>query len=211
MIAIREVFYAIQGEGARAGEASVFLRMAGCNLNCWFCDTDWAHGDKFSVDDAVALVERVAVPHRPAWVTLTGGEPCVAPDFDELVAALIEQRYKVSVETNGTRFRSALHACHVVVSPKSKWEGESAALDPALKFLDVERHRLPRELKLVVEADDTEERLFQTLATVPFTPTHYYLQPRYDDRKAWQRAYDLVRAHPTWRLSLQLHKWLGCR
>lgn len=211
MISVREAFYAVQGEGTRAGQATVFVRVAGCNLNCWFCDTDWIHGDKFDVDGVLTLIERVSHPYKPQWVTLTGGEPCVAPDFDLLVTALTDRGYFVSVETNGTRWRDTLAICHVVVSPKGKWEGVAAALDPNLNRLTQNRSVLPRELKLVVERDDTSGRLAEVLKDLPFEPTHYYLQPRYDDRQAWQRAYELVRANPRWRLSLQLHKWLGCR
>ena len=63
-VAVRECFYAVQGEGARAGEPTVFVRVAGCNLNCWFCDTDWQYGDKFTVPEVVALVAQVAAPHQ---------------------------------------------------------------------------------------------------------------------------------------------------
>jgi 7-carboxy-7-deazaguanine synthase len=214
LISVREAFYAIQGEGARAGEPSVFVRVAGCNLDCWFCDTDWQHGDKFTVDDVVALVARVSDPHLPRWVTLTGGEPCAAPAFDDLVAALRNAEYFVSVETNGTRWREGLRSCHVVVSPKGKWEGAKAALDPKLAQLD-KMPRPPvgwaREFKLVIEADDTWDRVMAEVAALPFQPTHFFLQPRYDDRRAWETAYRLCLAHPEFRLSLQIHKWLGVR
>lgn len=209
VVAVREVFYAVQGEGARTGQPSVFLRVAGCNLNCWFCDTDWQYGDKLTVADVLTLVRTVSAPHAPEWVTLTGGEPCVQPAFDELVNALVMAGYHVSVETNGTRWRDGLALCHVVVSPKRKWEGDPAALDPTLARLDGSPH--PRELKLVVEADDTIDTIVAACEGLPFSPTHFYLQPRYDQRAAWERAYHLCLAHPRFRLSLQIHKWLGVR
>ena len=212
-ISINEAFYAVQGEAARTGEASVFLRMAGCNLDCWFCDTDWRHGDKFPIPEVLGLVKEVAHPHVPQWVTLTGGEPCYAPGFDELVVALREAGYSVSVETNGTKWREALRVCHVVVSPKLKWEHDGA-LAAELRGLDMDRDdptRHARELKLVVEKDDTNEDIVQRLLDVPFKPTHFWVQPRYDDRKAWEREFEFVKAFPWCRLSLQTHKWMGIR
>lgn len=210
MIAVREAFYAIQGEGSRTGEASVFIRMAGCNLNCHFCDTDWQYGDKFDPEEVVEMVKAVSHPFTPRWVVLTGGEPCVAPDFDVLVNKLLERRYAVSVETNGTRWRDALGDCHVVVSPKGKWE-KDGGLDEKLGRLDQASKIWPRELKLVVEADDADADIQTRLVRVPFIPTHLFVQPRYDDRRAWERAFQFVKAHPQVRLSLQTHKWLGCR
>lgn len=216
-VSIREAFYAVQGEGARMGQATAFLRLAGCNLDCWFCDTDWQHGDKMSVADAVDLVQHVSHPHRPGWVTLTGGEPTVAPAFDNLVEALRIRGYHVSVETNGTRWRDSLLHCQIVVSPKGKWEGAKATLDPGYSAYHARRGEsttpYPLELKVVVEADDTVGSVNAVAeAMQPITVFDYrWVQPRYDSRAAWQRAFEIVKADPHWRLSLQTHKWLGCR
>lgn len=211
LVSVREAFYAIQGEGARAGQPTVFLRLAGCNLDCPWCDTDWQHGDKLDVSAVSHLLHLVAAPHRPRWVTITGGEPCVAPAFDALVVALQDSGYCVSVETNGTRWRPTLAGCHVVVSPKARWQGVRAALDADLARLNGSRGDYPREFKLVVDGATTLEDVRAELAACPFNPTHRYLQPLYDSRAAWDNAYRLVLADPQFSLSLQLHKWIGCR
>ncbi len=177
------------------------------------CDTDWRHGDKMPISEVLELVRQVSQPHTTRWVTLTGGEPCYAPGFDELVAALLNVDYQVSVETNGTKWRDALRECHVVVSPKGKWERDGA-LAAELRGLDLDGDdptTPARELKLVVEKDDTNEDIVARLLDVPFKPTHFWVQPRYDDRKAWERAYGFVKAFPWCRLSLQTHKWMGIR
>jgi organic radical activating enzyme len=204
---VREVFYAVQGEGGRAGEASVFVRFAGCNLDCWFCDTDWQHGDRLTLDALIDLVRAAHAPAPPGWVVLTGGEPTVAPSFDELVRRLKELAYRVQVETNGTRWRDGLDWCYVTVSPKGQWEGEKAAVDPRVaaaaaewKYVVEDGDALPQP-PIVRRANDSTPRL----------PPRLFVQPRYDSRLAWQWAFNLVRANPAWRLSLQTHKWIGCR
>lgn len=204
-LVVREVFYAVQGEGGRAGMASVFVRFAGCNLNCWFCDTDWQQGDRLTLAQVLALVRAAHGGTDPGgrFVVLTGGEPTVAPAFDALVTALKAANYRVQVETNGTRWRETLPFCYVTVSPKGKWEGAAAELDPGVVALP------PTEYKYVVEDGDP-------LPVIPCHPTliehvGLFVQPRYDSRAAWEHALNLVRTHPRWRLSLQLHKWLGCR
>jgi organic radical activating enzyme len=201
-VSVREAFYAIQGEGSRSGEATVFLRLAGCNLDCWFCDTDWQHGDRFELAQIPELLARVSHPFTPQWVTISGGEPCVAPAFDALVAELKKSSWWVSVETNGTHYRHSLDFCHVVVSPKEWWEPKGR-VDPELQKV--------AELKLIVEADTTLPMVNELRASMPFKADYNYLQPLYEHREAWRRAFELVREDPSWRLSLQMHKWLRVR
>lgn len=204
---VREAFYAVQGEGARVGEATVFVRFAGCNLDCWFCDTDWKYGEAMSVEDVLNTVGAMHDGHPAQWVTLTGGEPCVQPEFNDLVYALRGLGYHVSVETNGTMWRDALRDCYVTLSPKAKWEGVKAAIADGFRSMS---H--VDELKVVVERED---RLADLNAMVDALPVlgiaQRFVQPRYDDRMAWENAYNMVRSDPRWRLSLQMHKWLGVR
>jgi len=129
---IKDVFLTLQGEGARAGAKSVFVRMTGCNL--WsgnpahrdrgagpcaqWCDTDFFKGDSIEL---VALRDRMEALWSgagPRWCVITGGEPALQID-DALVGALHEHGWRIAVETNGTVANPALHACdHVCVSPK---------------------------------------------------------------------------------------------
>ena len=117
---VKEIFYTLQGEGAQAGRAAVFLRFAGCNLwsslakdrasaICKFCDTDFVgtdgtNGGKFpnaqSLASAVGAHWPSNVTGRP-YVVCTGGEPLLQLD-DLLVAALHEQGFESAIETNGT-------------------------------------------------------------------------------------------------------------
>lgn len=96
---IAEIFYSIQGEGALIGVPSVFVRTSGCNLRCAWCDTpytSWApEGQERSIDSIVEEVNRYGASH----VVITGGEPMIAAEIEELTHRL-EQH--LTIETAGT-------------------------------------------------------------------------------------------------------------
>jgi 7-carboxy-7-deazaguanine synthase len=98
-VKIAEIFYSIQGEGTLIGTPSVFIRTSGCNLRCAWCDTpytSWSpEGEDRSVDSIVEEVDRFGASH----VVLTGGEPMIAPEIEELTHRL---RQHLTIETAGT-------------------------------------------------------------------------------------------------------------
>ena len=114
---INEIFYSIQGEGKLAGTPSAFVRTAGCNLRCAWCDsprTSWEpQGESLTVDQ---ILERLAgYPAR--HVVLTGGEPMIAPDIEPLTRALAGRGYHVTMETAATAWREIV--CNLAsISPK---------------------------------------------------------------------------------------------
>lgn len=99
-----EIFNSIDGEGKRTGQPAAFIRLAGCNLRCSYCDTLYAlFGEKeecvyeeMSIDE---ITEKVNYPHKR--ITLTGGEPLVHDGSAELVSRLIKLGFEVNIETNG--------------------------------------------------------------------------------------------------------------
>lgn len=203
---VKEIFYSLQGEGARAGRPSVFLRFAGCNLwsglerdrakaVCTFCDTDFVGtdgpgGGKFR--SAAALVDAVS-RHWPdggePYVVCTGGEPLLQLDA-MLIEGLHAAGFEVGLETNGT-IEVPAGIDWICVSPKA-----TAPL----------RQTHGDELKLVFRQHDAPPERFAGLAF-----THFFLQPMDGpDREAYTReAIQYCLAHPQWRLSLQTHKLLG--
>lgn len=210
--AVKEVYYTLQGEGAQAGRAAVFLRFAGCNLwsgreedrasaVCRFCDTDFVGvdgpgGGRFT--DARALAAAVSAaweaprPERGRpLVVCTGGEPLLQLD-EPLVAALHAEGFEIAVETNGTRLPPP-GIDWITVSPKAGAELVLAAGD---------------ELKLVFPQEGAEPGRYERL---PFRA--FFLQPmdgpERERNTAAAAAWCL--AHPRWRLSLQVHKLVGLR
>ena len=99
-----EIFESINGEGMRAGELAVFVRMKGCNLSCNYCDTMWANKPdcEFAEMTAEQIVDRVKKSGIKN-VTLTGGEPLLQKDADKLLEAFSSEKdIRVEIETNGS-------------------------------------------------------------------------------------------------------------
>jgi len=206
---VKEIYYTLQGEGARAGRAAVFLRFAGCNLwsgreedrataTCNFCDTDFVGtggpgGGKFTTADllAAAVAEkwpRVATSAR-LYVVCTGGEPLLQID-GQLIDALHQRGFEIAIETNGT-LQPPPGIDWICVSPK-------AGSDFVLKR--------GNELKLVFPQAGAEPERF-----VGLDFSHFFLQPMdgpaREQNTAAAAGYCLN--HPQWRLSLQTHKLIG--
>jgi 7-carboxy-7-deazaguanine synthase len=206
--AVKEMFYTLQGEGARAGRPAVFVRFAGCNLwsgreqdraaaICRFCDTEFVGtdgdgGGKFESADALARAAAALWPGGPgAYVVCTGGEPLLQLD-EPLIGALHAAGFEVAVETNGT-LAGPPGIDWICVSPKA-----GAALAQASGH----------ELKLVFPQAGTAPERYQHLDFM-----HFYLQPMDNAARAdnTQAAIAYCLAHPRWRLSLQTHKIIGLR
>lgn len=205
---VKEIYYTLQGEGARTGRAAVFLRFAGCNLwsglerdrvsaTCRFCDTDFVGtdgvgGGKFATADALADAVAAAWPggrRERQYVVCTGGEPLLQLD-ERLISALHALGFEVAVETNGT-----------VLAPKDiDWICVSPKAEAELKLTS------GNELKLVFPQQGAPPERYAGLAFEQF-----FLQPMdgptRDANTEAALAYCL--SHPQWRLSLQTHKVIG--
>lgn len=208
---VKEIFYTLQGEGARAGRPAVFCRFAGCNLwngrdidrasaVCRFCDTDFMGtdgigGGKFATPESLATAIAACWPSdvrraRP-YVVCTGGEPLLQLD-GPLILALHTRGFEVAVETNGT-LPAPPGLDWICVSPK-------AAAPLRLVWGD--------ELKLVYPQSEPEA---QPECFIELDFAHFFLQPLdAPDREVHtQAAIAYCLTHPQWRLSLQAHKILG--
>lgn len=99
---VNEIFTSIEGEGSRAGKIVTFVRLYGCNLNCSYCDTRYAcDGDEFTPMTTVDILKNVRTLGAKL-VTLTGGEPLMHSQAEDLVDALTHAGYEVNIETNGS-------------------------------------------------------------------------------------------------------------
>ncbi|MBI5599065.1 MAG: radical SAM protein [Deltaproteobacteria bacterium] len=99
---VSEIFLSIQGESTYAGLPCIFVRLAGCNLECKWCDTAYARdaseGYEMTVDDVVGEVKKF----KPWLVEITGGEPLLQADAKKLAHRLLDEDYTVLLETNGS-------------------------------------------------------------------------------------------------------------
>ena len=94
---VNDIFYSLQGEGRNTGRAAIFIRFAGCNLKCPFCDTDFAQYEEMSDEDILNRIKS----YPSHFVVLTGGEPSLQVDR-QLVDLLHKHGYELAMETNGT-------------------------------------------------------------------------------------------------------------
>ena len=102
MFRVAEKFVSINGESRRAGELAVFIRFTGCNLNCTYCDTAWAipadaPHEEMSQQELIEYIKETGIDN----VTLTGGEPLLQPEIENLVVDIISLNKRVEIETNG--------------------------------------------------------------------------------------------------------------
>lgn len=114
---IAEIFYSIQGEGRLLGMPSVFIRISGCNLRCAWCDTPYSswrpEGREWSVEGIVREARKYPARH----IVITGGEPLLAPEIEELTRELKRNGAHITIETAATIFKPV--ACDLMsLSPK---------------------------------------------------------------------------------------------
>jgi 7-carboxy-7-deazaguanine synthase len=135
-IDVHSIFYTIQGEGPLAGHPAIFLRLAGCNLQCPHCDTEYTKGRKL-LSNSEILVKLYNERADCKFVVITGGEPFRQRSLGNLVTLLQATGYKVQIETNGTLFTPGPWASTVIVcSPKtSKIDDRLAPYITALKYV----------------------------------------------------------------------------
>jgi organic radical activating enzyme len=196
---VKEMFGpTLQGEGAHAGRPCVFLRFAACNLECRWCDTDFAPrgATRHAAGEIAARLVELDV-HTSRMVVVTGGEPTLQWD-EPLAAALAAAGFRIHMESNGTR-PLAGPVDWLTISPKPQFHTGSIALAPEV---------VASEVKVVV--DDTVDEAALDRYAARYRCEHYFVQPCMDDRYDHHlaRTLALVHARPRWRVSLQLHKIL---
>lgn len=187
---VNEIFYSLQGEGGRTGEASIFIRLTKCNLACSFCDTDFAEGDDMTLEEILEKIQ--AYPCK--WIIWTGGEPTIQLK-DEHLSFFKEHGYKQAIETNGTRPVPSL-IDYITCSPKKNYE-------------KIKQH-LPKvnEIRIPLMANEK----LPALEIFPIAD-RYFVSPIFDENIKNQENIDycvkVVKEDPRWSLSLQTHKLIN--
>ena len=193
---INEWFYSLQGEGMRAGTPNVFLRFSKCNLRCtkekegFDCDTEFVSGEEWTLDQIVKNLKELSP--SCTWVILTGGEPTLQVD-DELIDRLHQEGYKLAIESNGTN----------PISEKIDW----ITISPKTAEHTI-KQRIAHEVKYV--------RSFgQGIPETSVEAKNYLISPAFEGDhlppKNLEWCIQLVKKNPQWRLSFQVHKFLGVR
>ena len=203
---INEIFFSLQGEGYNTGQAAVFIRFAGCNMRCSFCDTDFNSYTEMTSDEILSHLKDIPVPHSTLAV-LTGGEPTLQADT-ALVASLKAMGFEVAMESNGS-LPAPENLDWLTLSPKVP------KMEPALGS------KYGKELKLVfTSAEDTDRFLSELLASSPDMRQFMEearclsLQPcdtgnAERNAEIMRECIEYIKRNPQWRLSLQTHKFLN--
>ena len=189
-----EMFYSLQGEGYHQGRAAYFIRLAGCDVGCVWCDVkeswDASKHPVLSIEEIVTS----ALAHPARLAIITGGEPLLY-NLDALTTALKKAGFEINMETSGS-------------SPMSgKWDW--VCLSPKkFKAPLSESIAAASELKVVI-FNKHDFEWAETYAKQVAPNCKLYLQPEWDKANEMMPSIiDYVKTHPKWELSAQLHKYI---
>ncbi len=193
---LMEDFYTIQGEGMHTGRPAYFIRTAGCDVNCWWCDVKESWDEDAHPEDSVENIVNRAKDSGAQFVVITGGEPLLH-DLGPLTYQLKQAGLQVHIETSGSSPISG-YLDWITLSPKRFKE----PLDDIFPYVD--------ELKVVVLTNKDLQWAEKNAAKCPDS-TKLLLQPEWETPESVDLIIDYVKEHPEWQISLQTHKFMGVR
>jgi len=207
---LRSVFRSIQGEGRNTGRPATFIRFAGCNLNCPWCDTHKSTMKILSLPELMSEVRRFG----NRMVVVTGGEPTIVPGLADVLEALRKDGHWIALETNGLRDIPELELFdYVAVSPKFLYSS---------RYAEQSMVRRADEVRVVAENEDMVA--FCRKMRDRIQAQDYFISPLDEGgRIHYRRAFNLMQKlnspkssdeeapWPPWALSIQTHKVLGLK
>lgn len=200
---IQETFQeTIQGEGALAGELVDFIRLYGCPVGCWFCDTGYSEGELNKPSFTAREIKELVAETRSRRVIISGGEPMANPHLPELIDELLTANKKISIETSGAYWQELPDSVWITLSPKEHLFSER---DRAV--ISDEMWSRCNEIKLIIS---TGQELDYYGAIIKESDKPVFLQPEwYFLDKTLSIALELLKEYPQMKLSTQLHKFVG--
>jgi len=191
---LMEDFYTIQGEGAHSGTPAYFIRLAGCDVQCWWCDVkDSWDESKHPREKSSEIVKR-AVESGAKIAVITGGEPLLH-NLEPITLMLKKAGLNVHIETSGSSPMTGSFDW-ITLSPKRFKQ----PLDEIFPYVD--------ELKVVVLKNKDLEWAEKNAAKCPES-TRLLLQPEWDTPTSVPLIVEYVKANPKWGISLQTHKFMN--
>lgn len=175
-----EIFKSIDGEGIRVGYPVTFIRLAGCNLRCNYCDTKYSYEDEKFTEMTPQEIYNQVYKLEGKRITLTGGEPLIHKDVKVLVDLLIQKGYEVNIETNGSVDITLFLDKHTIITMDYKCA--SSDMEDKMLLDNISKLRKQDVLKFVVSDDndlDTVQRIYRnTKATVYISPVFGRIEPK---------------------------------
>lgn len=192
---VMESFYTIQGEGYHSGKPAYFIRLAGCDVGCVWCDVKESWTATEYQNQTIENIVEGALQHPVGIVVITGGEPCMY-NLEPLTTKLHEKGFRIHLETSGA-YSVKGNLDWICVSPKKF----KSPLSEVLILAD--------ELKVVIFHPSDFAWAEKNALSCPAT-THLFVQPEYDKMNQLMPAVvDFVKSNTNWRISLQSHKFIG--
>ncbi|MCH8569398.1 MAG: 7-carboxy-7-deazaguanine synthase QueE [Balneolales bacterium] len=191
---VMEHFYTIQGEGAHSGRASYFIRTAGCDVKCWWCDVKDSWDANAHPEMKSGLLADLAARSGAPFAVITGGEPLLH-DLTALTNSFKRRGLAVHIETSGSSPLSG-SLDWITLSPKRF----KKPLDEVFPYVD--------ELKVVVLTKKDLEWAELNASKCPDS-TKLMLQPEWETPASVSLIIEYVKANPKWGISLQTHKFLN--
>ncbi|MCI1779583.1 MAG: 7-carboxy-7-deazaguanine synthase QueE [Bacteroidales bacterium] len=194
---VAETFLSIQGEGFNSGRAAYFIRLAGCRNRCAWCDSKETWDVSKARMEKIETLVNLASGSGAENIVITGGEPLIH-NLNGLCKKLREKHMNIFLETSGTEKFSG-NFDWIALSPK---EG---------KKVIAENYELADELKMVICTPEDFSRA-EINASMVRKRCRLYLQPEWESRNIiLPEIIEYIKGHPSWSISLQLHKLLDIR
>ena len=195
VLPVMEYFYTIQGEGFYSGRAAFFIRLAGCDVGCVWCDVkeSWDVNEHPLV--TLDFLEKEVVTSSTNFVVITGGEPAMY-DLTALINRLKKHEIEVAIETSGT-YKLIGAVDWYCFSPKKFKEPIEEAYQKA------------NELKIIINHPSDFEWAEMHASKVD-SNCKLYIQPEWSKQERFlPTIIDFVKKNPKWRISLQTHKFMN--
>ncbi len=200
---VQEIFPTLQGEGPYVGWPAIFIRLGGCNLACKFCDTEFESFSSLTIKEILKKISQLNNNNLIKLIVITGGEPLRQP-IELLCEELIQAKYKIQIETNGTLYRNLPKEVEIICSPKNNINSYSFIREDLLQRISA--------FKFIISAHDQKYsnviEIGQTKFNIPV-----YIQPMDEQNETKNKKnLELVMALSKeygYRVSIQMHKIIG--
>lgn len=204
---VNEIFSSIDGEGIRIGELATFIRLAGCNLRCRYCDTEYALDNNSGSEMNITEILNEVKKYKNRNITLTGGEPLAHKETNKLIEELIKNNYFVNIETNGSiDIEPYIGKCLITMDYKCK----SSLMEKTMLLSNLEKLSETDVLKFVINSEDFDciEKILRDFNI----KSYIYISPIFNEinlpdivefmKKCNEKGIDMSKV----RMQVQLHK-----
>ncbi|MFL2988717.1 MAG: radical SAM protein [Candidatus Neomarinimicrobiota bacterium] len=203
MIKINEIFYSIQGESSMSGMPCIFIRLTYCNLRCSYCDTEYSfhEGKDMSIDDILKKIKN----YNCKLVEVTGGEPLLQKESIDLMTILLNDNYKVMLETGGSLpIKNVPKDVIKIVDFKCPSSNMHKKNDWNI-LKDLQKHD---EIKFVIGNYEDYEWTKNKINSYNLNTKRILLSPVHDVLKSKDLSEWILKDGINARLQLQLHKYI---